>query len=137
MDDKIIVNPTFRSDIDGKLFKNKATNKDAQETLLFNSLTTRLSIFKGDLPLFPEVGLKQHLLKFGFEDESGVSEIVAEFEADIEYQLKRSCEIKYELDSDTKSIKLAIHISGIEYAYEYEFTNINNSIRIINNVIEL
>lgn len=137
MADKTIVNPTFRLDIDGKLFKNKENNRDAQETLLFNSLTTRLAIYKGDLPLYPEVGLKQHLFKFGFNDDSGVSEVVAEFEADIEYQLKRSCEIQYELNHDTNSIKLFIHITGIEYAYEYEFTNINNSIRIINNVIEI
>ena len=39
--DKVIVNPTFRSDIDGKLFKNKDTNKDIQETVIFNALTTR------------------------------------------------------------------------------------------------
>ena len=130
-----IVNPTFRSDIDGRLFKNKDSNKDIQETVIFNSLTTRLSIFKGDLPLFPNVGLKQHLFKFSFEDESGISEAVNNLEADIENQLKHSCNIEYKLDRDAKSVKLYIHISGIEYAYEYEFTNINNSIRIINNTI--
>ena len=130
-----IVNPTFRSDIDGRLFKNKDSNKDIQETVIFNSLTTRLSIFKGDLPLFPNVGLKQHLFKFSFEDESGISEAVNNLEADIEHQLKHSCNIEYKLDRDAKSVKLYIHISGIEYAYEYEFTNINNSIRIINNTI--
>ena len=69
--DKVIVNPTFRSDIDGKLFKNKDTNKDIQETVIFNALTTRLSIYKGDLALFPNIGLKQHLFNFSFEDESG------------------------------------------------------------------
>lgn len=132
---KTIVNPTFRSDIDGKLFKNKDSNKDIQETMIFNSLTTRLSIYKGDLPLFPNVGLKQHLFNFSFEDETGVSEAIANMESDIEDQLKRSCEIKHELDVDSKSIKLYIHISGIEYAYEYEFTNINNSIRIIKNTM--
>ena len=29
----IIVNPTFREDIDGKLFKNRADNKNIQDTL--------------------------------------------------------------------------------------------------------
>lgn len=133
--DKVIVNPTFRSDIDGKLFKNKDTNKDIQETVIFNALTTRLSIYKGDLALFPNIGLKQHLFNFSFEDESGIAEAVSNMETDIEQQLNRSCSVQYELNPDTKTVKLSIHISGIEYAYEYEFTNINNSIRIINNTI--
>ena len=133
--DKVIVNPTFRSDIDGKLFKNKDTNKDIQETVIFNALTTRLSIYKGDLALFPNIGLKQHLFNFSFEDESGIAEATSNMEADIEQQLNRSCSIQYELNKDMKTIKLSIHITGIEYAYEYEFTNINNSIRIINNTI--
>ena len=133
--DKVIVNPTFRSDIDGKLFKNKDTNKDIQETVIFNALTTRLSIYKGDLALFPNIGLKQHLFNFSFEDESGIAEAANNMESDIEQQLNRSCTIQYELNRDMKTIKLLIHITGIEYAYEYEFTNINNSIRIINNTI--
>lgn len=133
--DKVIVNPTFRSDIDGKLFKNKDTNKDIQETVIFNALTTRLSIYKGDLALFPTIGLKQHLFNFSFEDESGVAEAASNMESDIEQQLNRSCTVQYELNRDMKTIKLSIHITGIEYAYEYEFTNINNSIRIINNTI--
>ena len=133
--DKVIVNPTFRSDIDGKLFKNKDTNKDIQETVIFNALTTRLSIYKGDLALFPNIGLKQHLFNFSFEDESGVADAASNMETDIEQQLNRSCSVQYELNPDTKTVKLSVHISGIEYAYEYEFTNINNSIRIINNTI--
>ena len=135
MANKTIVNPTFRSDIDGRLFKNKDSNKDIQETVIFNSLTTRLSIFKGDLALFPNLGLKQHLFNFSFEDESGIAEAASNLESDIENQLKHSCSVKYDLNRDTKSVKLYIHISGIEYAYEYEFTNINNSIRVINNTI--
>ena len=133
--DKVIVNPTFRSDIDGKLFKNKDTNKDIQETVIFNALTTRLSIYKGDLALFPNIGLKQHLFNFSFEDESGIAEAASNMETDIEQQLNRSCTVQYELNRDLKTIKLSVHITGIEYAYEYEFTNINNSIRIINNTI--
>ena len=133
--DKVIVNPTFRSDIDGKLFKNKDTNKDIQETVIFNALTTILSIYKGDLALFPNIGLKQHLFNFSFEDESGIAEAANNMESDIEQQLNRSCTVQYELNKDMKTIKLSIHITGIEYAYEYEFTNINNSIRIINNTI--
>ena len=133
--DKVIVNPTFRSDIDGKLFKNKDTNKDIQETVIFNALTTRLSIYKGDLALFPNIGLKQHLFNFSFEDESGVAEAANNMESDIEQQLNRSCTVQYELNRDMKTVKLLIHVTGIEYAYEYEFTNINNSIRIINNTI--
>ena len=131
--DKVIVNPTFRSDIDGKLFKNKDTNKDIQETVIFNALTTRLSIYKGDLALFPNIGLKLHLFNFSFEDESGIAEAASNMESDIERQLNRSCSVQYELNRDTKTVKLSVHITGIEYAYEYEFTNINNSIRIINN----
>ena len=133
--DKVIVNPTFRSDIDGKLFKNKDTNKDIQETVIFNALTTRLSIYKGDLALFPNIGLKQHLFNFSFEDESGIAEAASNMETDIEQQLNRSCSVQYELNPDTKTVKLSVHITGIEYAYEYEFTNINNSIRVINNTI--
>ena len=133
--DKVIVNPTFRSDIDGKLFKNKDTNKDIQETVIFNALTTRLSIYKGDLALFPNIGLKQHLFNFSFEDESGIAEAASNMETDIEQQLNRSCSVQYELNRDAKTVKLSVHITGIEYAYEYEFTNINNSIRIINNTI--
>lgn len=132
---KTIVNPTFRLDINGKLFKNKDTNKDIQETMIFNSLTTRLSIYKGDLALFPDIGLKQHLFNFGFNDVSGVAEAAANLEADIEYQLRRSCDVRYELGTTEQFIKLFIHIEGIAYAYEYEFTNINNSIRVINNII--
>ena len=133
--DKVIVNPTFRSDIDGKLFKNKDTNKDIQETVIFNALTTRLSIYKGDLALFPNIGLKQHLFNFSFEDESGIAEAASNMETDIEQQLNRSCSVQYELNPDTKTVKLSVHISGIEYAYEYEFTNINNSIRILNKTV--
>ena len=72
---------------------------------------------------------------FSFEDESGVAEAASNMETDIEQQLNRSCSVQYELNPDTKTVKLSVHISGIEYAYEYEFTNINNSIRIINNTI--
>ena len=133
--DKVIVNPTFRSDLDGKIFKNKDINKDIQETVIFNALITRLSIYKGDLALFPNIGLKQHLFNFSFEDESGIAEAANNMESDIEQQLNRSCTVQYELNKDMKTIKLSIHITGIEYAYEYEFTNINNSIRIINNTI--
>ena len=133
--DKVIVNPTMRSEIGGKVFKNQDTNKDIQETVIFNALTTRLSIYKGDLALFPNIGLKQHLFNFSFEDESGVAEAASNMETDIEQQLNRSCSVQYELNPDTKTVKLSVHISGIEYAYEYEFTNINNSIRIINNTI--
>ena len=43
-----IVNPTFRLDVTGKLFKNKASNRNIQETLFFNDIMTRRSINKGD-----------------------------------------------------------------------------------------
>ena len=63
------VNPQFRLDVDGRLFKQTATNQDLQDTLIFDDLYSRFCIVKGDLPLFPNIGLKQHLYTFGFVEE--------------------------------------------------------------------
>ena len=66
MASSVTVNPTFRLDVDGKLFKNKESNLNVQDTITFNNLMSRLSIEKGYLPLFPNLGLKQHLHNFSF-----------------------------------------------------------------------
>ena len=124
--DKVIVNPTFRSDIDGKLFKNKDTNKDIQETVIFNALTTRLSIYKGDLALFPNIGLKQHLFNFSFEDESGIAEATNNMESDIEQQLNRSCTVQYELNKDMKTkVNKLFTFYIFMVLYIYSVTNLN------------
>ena len=48
----VTVNPTFRLDVNGKLFNNKESNLNVQDTITFNNLMSRLSIEKGYLPLF-------------------------------------------------------------------------------------
>lgn len=127
-----IVNPTFRHDITGKLFKNKQSNVNPQETLVFNDLFTRLSIIKGDLPLFPNLGLKQHLFKFSFTDDSEIALAVEDFEEDVKNQTNRNCSIEYSLDRDNHSVHLSFELEGLEYKYEYEYVSVNNSIKIIN-----
>ena len=62
----VTVNPTFRLDVNGKLFNNKESNLNVQDTITFNNLMSRLSIEKGYLPLFPNLGLKQHLHYLSF-----------------------------------------------------------------------
>ena len=126
-----IVNPTFRLDVDGKLFKNKDTNLNIQDTLLFNNLFTRLSIHKGDLPLFPDLGLKQHLGKINFNDEAEAVAIISDLETDMEDQLGRSCKIDYEFDIDNKHIDLSIEIDGMGYPVEFKYSTLNGSIRVI------
>ena len=39
---------------------------------------------------------------------------------------------KYELDKDNKHIKLEFNLEKLKYSVLYEFTNVNNSIRVIN-----
>lgn len=127
-----IVNPTFRLDVTGKLFKNKASNKNIQETLFFNDLMTRLSINKGDLVYFPEIGLKQFLGKFNFTDESKLVEVVTEFESELDEQLGRDCRVNYELDPDNKHVSFSIEVDGLEYPVDFVYSGINDSIRIVN-----
>ena len=92
------VNPQFRLDVDGRLFKQTATNQDLQDTLIFDDLYSRFCIVKGDLPLFPNIGLKQHLYNFGFVEEPEAMLHKEDFETDIESQLGRSCSIDINLD---------------------------------------
>ena len=105
---KVIVNPTFRLDVDGKLFKNKNSNMDMQETIYFNNLMTRLSINKGDIVHFPEMGLKQHLSKFNFVYDTELVSAISDFESDIETQMGRSCTINYQLDRDNQHVDFDI-----------------------------
>ena len=132
MANQTTVSPSFRLDVNGKLFRIKKSNSDVQDTPLFETLFNRLSIVKGDLPYFPEVGLKQHLHKFDFNTESDASAIISEFEADIEKQLKTSVTITHEIDLDSKSMKLSFDIDGMEYPLEVKYTAFNGSIKPIN-----
>lgn len=127
----IVVNPTFRLDVDGRLFKETSTNEDVQDTLIFNRLYTMLSIVKGDLPLFPDIGLKQHLFNFGFVDEEEIESNVEDFEDDMETQLGRDCAINYTLDKSDKSVDIDIGVSGLQYPISFKYMNLQNSIRII------
>lgn len=125
------VNPTFRIDVDGHLFKNKHKNKDIQETIIFNDLLTRLAINKGDLPYFPSLGLKQYLSKFNFSTEAEIAQIVTQFESDMESQLNRDCRVHYELEPDSKHVNFSLEIDGLEYPIDFVYSGTNDSIRII------
>ena len=46
--------------------------------------------------------------------------------------MQQDCNIEYELDKDNKHIKLAFNLEKLKYSILYEFTNVNNSIRVIN-----
>lgn len=136
MANKTIVSPSFRLDVNGKLFRIKKTNTDIQDTPLFETLINRLSIVKGDLPYFPEVGLKQHLHKFDFTTKSVANNLIESFEADIENQLKVDVSINYKFDADSKSITLSFDIEGMEYPLEVKYSAFNGSIKPINYVFE-
>lgn len=132
MASSVTVNPTFRLDVDGKLFKNKESNLNVQDTITFNNLMSRLSIEKGYLPLFPNLGLKQHLHNFSFIEKDDVDVYINNFENDIASQMNQNCSIEYELDENNRSIKLKISLEKLKYSVLYEYTNINNSIKVIN-----
>lgn len=132
MSDKVAVIPTFRLGIDGKLFKCKESNKDPQETIMFHTLFTRLALNKGELPLFPDLGLKQHLHKFNFNNESSIAQEISEFELDVESQLGRSCTINYEIDKDNKNVNLSFELDGLEHSFDVSYSGFNGSIRPIN-----
>lgn len=131
IDMAVVINPTFRLDVNGKLFRNKHTNTNVQETIVFNNLMTRLSINKGDLPLFPSLGLKQYFGKFNFEDESGVDLIRAQFEEELEAQMQRQCRIHVEKSPDEKHLDVSIEVEGLEYPVQFKYSNSNGSIRVI------
>ena len=119
--DKIVVNPVFRQDVDGRLFKEKASNGNLQDTLLFNDLYTRLSIVKGDLALFPNLGLKQHLFNFGFVDESDIAINISKFESDLESQLNRECVV----------VAITFGVQGLKYPISFKYMQVQNSIKVI------
>lgn len=129
---KITVNPMFRLDVDGKLFLNKDSNLDVQNTIIFNSLMTRLNIEKGYLPTFPNLGLKQHLYKFNFIDKEDIESVISNFEDDVMIQMNQGCTIEYEMDTDNRSIKLEFNLEKMKYNVMYEYTNVNGAIKIIN-----
>lgn len=126
------VNPTFRLDVTGKLFLNKETNIDIQDTITFNSLFTRLSITKGDLAIFPNVGLQQFLHLFEFNTEEQIAENIMNFEKEATSQLGKECTIDYTLDAANKSVAMSFSITGLEYGINFEYRSINNSIKVIN-----
>lgn len=129
--DKIVVNPVFRQDVDGRLFKEKVSNSNLQDTLLFNDLYTRLSIVKGDLALFPNLGLKQHLFNFGFVDESDIAINISKFESDLESQLNRECAVDYSLDRDNKEVAITFGVQGLKYPISFKYMQVQNSIKVI------
>lgn len=128
----IAVNPTFRLDVTGKLFLNKDSNIDVQDTIIFNELMTRLSIEKGYLATFPDLGLKQHLFKFNFVDQSEAETAISEFEDDVRAQMKQDCTIEHEFDSYNRNIKLEFNLEKLKYNVMYEYTNNNGAIQVIN-----
>lgn len=125
------VNPQFRLDVDGRLFKQTATNQDLQDTLIFDDLYSRFCIVKGDLPLFPNIGLKQHLYNFGFVEEPEAMLHKEDFETDIESQLGRSCSIDINLDKSNKAIELDIQLEGLNYPIKFKYMQLQNSIKVI------
>ena len=128
----VTVNPTFRLDVNGKLFNNKESNLNVQDTITFNNLMSRLSIEKGYLPLFPNLGLKQHLHYLSFIESENVDRVIGDFESDVRNQMQQDCSIEYEVDKDNKHIKLEFNLEKLKYSLLYEFTNVNNSIKVIN-----
>ena len=125
------VNPTFKLDITGKLFLNRDSNIDMKATIIYNCLNTRLNIEKGRLPLFPEIGLKQHLHQMNFNDEAHLDLNIQEFEDDVKNQLGKNCSIDYKLDPDSKSSILSFELEGLKYGVQFKYNTSNNSIKVI------
>lgn len=131
MANKYVVNPTFRLDVDGRLFKEKNDNPDIQDTLVFSELFTRLSIIKGDLAAFPSIGLKQHLFNFGFNTKDEMTIEITAFENDIENQMNRDCVIDVEYDEEDKSVEFHIGVQGLKYPISFKYLQLQNSIKVI------
>lgn len=131
-ENKITVNPSFRLDVTGRLFMNKSDNLDVQDTLIFNSLMTRLSIEKGYLPTFPELGLKQHIMGLNFIEDDEVDIVITAFENDVSSQMNQNCSIDYVKDSVNRNIVLTFNLEKLKYNVQFECSNINGSIKIIN-----
>lgn len=130
--DKVVVNPTMRFDVDGTFFKNKATNINVQDTLLFNKLQSLLSIAKGDIATFPNIGLKQHLFNFAFQDKSGIETAVDAMVLDMKEQLQQNVNIDVNYDPNERSIDMEISLEYLRYTVEFEFQALNKSIKVIN-----
>ena len=89
---------------------------------------------------FPNLGLKQHLHYLSFVETENIDSIIGDFESDVRNQMQQDCNIEYELDKDNKHIKVCLdtcHINDAgydlnSYSLLYEFTNVNNSIKVIN-----
>ena len=131
MAEKTVVNPTFRLDVDGSLFKEKKTNLNVLDNFVFSNLYTRLCIVKGDIVTFPDLGLKQHLFLFAFVDESEIASNVSKFEDDIENQMRMGCTIDYKIDKNDRSVDLTIAIDGLKYPISFKYLYLQNSIKII------
>ena len=128
-----VVNPTFRLDVTGKLFLDKETNINIQDTITFNSLFTRLSINKGDLAVFPGLGLKQYFNLFNFNNsEDDLTENIRAFEKDATDQLGKKCTITYSLDRDNGNTDMSFNIEGLSYGINFEYKDTNKSIDVIN-----
>lgn len=127
-----VVNPTFKLDVDGKLFRNKDENYHIDETVKFNALATRLNIEKGSLAAFPDLGLKQHLYKLNFLDEHEFIQKIAEFEEDVKQQIGMEVVIEYEFDKIHNHASLKFNISGFKAPVEFRYYPDNNNIKVIN-----
>lgn len=128
----IIVNPSFRLDVTGQLFRNKDSNINVQDTLLFNKLFTRLGIVKGEVASFPELGLKQHLFNLNYNDRDTMEEYISAFESDASDQLNQNCTIASEYTTNDKNVSLEFTLENLKYSIEFEYQNLNKSIKIIN-----
>lgn len=131
MANKTVVNPTFRLDVDGTLFKEKESNLNILDTFVFSNLYTRLCIVKGDIVTFPDLGLKQHLFLFAFVDEGELAVNVGKFEDDIEEQMKMGCTIDYKIDKIDRTVDLTIGLDGLKYPISFKYLYLQNSIKII------
>lgn len=128
---RVKVNPTFRIDVDGRLFKNKHSVQDIQDSIILNNLFTRLSISKGDLVYFPNLGLKQYLGQFNFATNDKIAMLTSAFEEDLTAQMNRECRVHYELDADNKHVSFSLEIDGLEYPVNFVYSGTNDSIRVI------
>lgn len=126
-----VVNPTFRIDVTGQLFKNKDSNINVQDTLVFNKLFTRLGIVKGDLATFPQVGLQQHLFVLSWGDHDELEERIRDFEEDVKIQMQQDCSIESEYNVHTKDVSLEFILANLKYTVEFIYQNLNKSIKII------
>ena len=70
--------------------------------------------------------------KINFSDETQVSQIISEFEIDVENQMGRSCTIEFSMDKDNKNVFFSFSLEGLTYSLDVNYSGFNGSIRPIN-----